>query len=202
MRKALHIGMALLALGSMGCEIRKAMYDQPKYRPLAYSPFFGDDRASRPLIDGTVARGHLNDDLHWYTGKAGDQPVDTMPYPVTRELLVRGQERFDIFCSPCHGATGDGRGMVVRRGYKQPSSYHVDRLRLAPLGYYFDVMTNGFGVMPSYAAQVPPADRWAIAAYIRALQLSQHFDASALAAEERANLDRPAPATEPPAPAH
>lgn len=188
MRKALHIGMALLALGSMGCEIRKAMYDQPKYRPLAYSPFFGDDRASRPLIEGTVARGHLNDDLHWYTGKAGDQPVDTMPYPVTRELLVRGQERFDIFCSPCHDRAGTGNGMVVQRGFKKPVSFHDPRLRASPVGYFFNNITAGFGQMPSYAGQIPVDDRWAIVAYIRALQLSQHATLDDVPEAERASL--------------
>lgn len=194
-------GALLVTLVAAGC--RQDMHDQPRVKPLGASDFFADGQGARPLPEGTVARGDLREDKDFWTGYTPEGDLlAAPPMPVTRELLVRGRERFDIFCAPCHGATGDGRGMVVRRGYKQPSSYHVDRLRLAPLGYYFDVMTNGFGVMPSYAAQVPPADRWAIAAYIRALQLSQHFDAAALTAEERANLDRPAPAAEPPAPAH
>lgn len=194
-------GALLVALVAVGC--RQDMHDQPRIKPLGANDFFANGQGARPLPANTVARGDLREDKDFWTGYTPEGDLlAAPPMPVTRELLVRGRERFDIFCAPCHGATGDGRGMVVRRGYKQPSSYHVDRLRLAPLGYYFDVMTNGFGVMPSYAAQVPPADRWAIAAYIRTLQLSQHYDASALAAEERANLDRPAPAAEPPAPAH
>lgn len=194
-------GALLVVLGTAAC--RQDMHDQPRIKPLGASDFFADGQGARPLPANTVARGDLREDKAFWTGYTPEGDLLAVPpMPVTRELLVRGHQRYDIFCAPCHGATGDGRGMVVRRGYKQPSSYHVDRLRLAPLGYYFDVISNGFGVMPSYAAQVPPADRWAIAAYIRTLQLSQHYDASALAAEERANLDRPAPAAEPPAPAH
>ncbi len=133
-----------------------------------------DQRSARPIIAGTVARGHLDADTYFYTGKIGSNDGDYLPFPVTAEVLARGQQRFNIYCSPCHGELGDGNGMIVQRGYKHPPSYHIERLRKAPIGYFFDVMTNGFGAMPDYSQQVQPADRWAIAAYIRALQLSQH----------------------------
>lgn len=196
-RAARLAAAGLLLLGFAAC--RQDMHDQPKLKPLAKSDFFADGRASRPLPAHTVAQGQLRADKVFYTGKgADDMPVAALPMPVTRQLLVRGQERFNIFCSPCHGRLGDGRGMVVRRGYKQPPSYHDDRLRSVPVGYFFDVMTNGFGVMSSYAAQVPAEDRWAIAAYIRALQLSQHVEATSLSPEERAQIDASeAPAAEP-----
>ena len=196
-RAARVAAAGLLLLGLAAC--RQDMHDQPKLKPLAKSDFFADGRASRPLPAHTVAQGQLHADKVFYTGKGPDEmPVAALPMPVTRQLLVRGQERFNIFCSPCHGRLGDGRGMVVRRGYKQPPSYHDDRLRSVPVGYFFDVMTNGFGVMSSYAAQVPAEDRWAIAAYIRALQLSQHVEATSLSPEERAQVDASeAPAAEP-----
>jgi mono/diheme cytochrome c family protein len=184
----------LLALAASGC--RQDMHDAPRYKPLAASDFFADGASARSLPAHAVARGQLREDPLFQTGTTPEGDiVAVVPMPVTRELLARGRERYGIFCAPCHGATGDGRGMVVQRGYKQPSSYHVDRLRQVPVGYLFDVMTNGFGVMPSYAAQVPPEDRWAIAAYVRALQLSQYFDAGALTGEERARLDAPAAAS-------
>lgn len=196
-------GAAAVAILILATGCRQDMHDQPRIKPLGANAFFADGQGARPLPAGAVARGDLREDHEFWTGTTVDGvPLQTIPMPVSRELLVRGRERYGIFCSPCHGATGEGTGMVVRRGYKAPSSYHIDRLRLAPVGYFFDVMTNGFGVMPSYAAQVPPADRWAIAAYIRTLQLSQHFDAAALSPEERARLDAPVPAVEPPAPAH
>lgn len=153
---------------------RQQMAEQPSYRPLEKSTFFGDDRSARPLVPGTVARGQLRADERFYTGKSGGNLITTLPVALTPELLRRGQERFDIFCAPCHDRTGSGGGMVVLRGYRRPPSFHSDRLRQAPVGHFFDVMTKGFGAMPDYAAQVPPADRWAIAAYIRALQLSQN----------------------------
>ncbi len=128
--------------------------------------------ASRPLVPHTVARGHLNADEVFYTGKVGTNLVETFPFPITREVLQRGRERFDIYCSPCHGRTGNGNGMIVQRGFPPPPSYHIDRLRQAPVGHFFDVMTQGYGIMYSYAERVEPADRWAIAAYIRALQKS------------------------------
>ena len=155
-----------------GC--RLDMQVQPRLNPLAKSDFFADERSARPLVPGTVARGDLRQDTYFYTGKIGDTPGDFMPFPVTEDVLVRGRERFNIYCSPCHSRLGDGNGMIPQRGFRRPPSYHIERLRKAPLGYFFDVMTNGFGAMPDYSSQVPPADRWAIVAYIRALQLSQN----------------------------
>jgi mono/diheme cytochrome c family protein len=164
------LASALLLLS--GC--REDMQNQPYYRPLRESDFYADKRSARPIIAGTVARGHLNADTYFYTGKLGSNDGDYMPFPVTAEVMARGQQRFNIYCAPCHSELGDGNGMIVQRGYKRPPSYNTDRLRKAPIGYFFDVMTNGFGAMPDYAGQVPAQDRWAIAAYIRALQLSQH----------------------------
>ena len=161
--------LALLIL--VGC--RNDMHDQPRFKPLAKSDFYPDLRSSRAPVEGTVARGQLNEDTYFYTGKIGANPGDYMPFPVTQEVLERGRERYNIYCAPCHSRIGDGNGMVPQRGYRHPPSYHQDRLRKAPLGYFFDVMTNGFGAMPDYAAQIPPRDRWNIVAYIRALQLSQ-----------------------------
>jgi hypothetical protein len=158
-------------MAALGCQ---EMRDQPRLDPLEASDFFDDGVASRPLPPGTVPRGHLNQDPRFAAGRDGNRLAERFPVEVTRKMLERGQERYNIFCAVCHGRVGDGLGMVVRRGFKQPPSYHTDRLRSAPPGYFFDVMTNGFGTMPSYAAQVEPADRWAIAAYIRALQLSQN----------------------------
>jgi mono/diheme cytochrome c family protein len=137
------------------------------------SDFFEDGRSSRPPVPGTVARGQLRADTYFYTGMMGAQAGDQMPFPITEQVLQRGRERFNIYCTPCHSRTGDGNGMIVQRGYRRPPSFHIDRLRKAPLGHFFDVMTNGFGAMPDYAAQIAPQDRWAIIAYIRALQLSQ-----------------------------
>ena len=155
-----------------GC--REDMQNQPYYRPLRENDFYADKRSARPIIQGTVARGHLEADTYFYTGKIGSNDGDYMPFPVTAEVMARGQQRFNIYCAPCHSELGDGNGMIVQRGFKHPPSYNTERLRKAPIGYFFDVMTNGFGAMPDYAEQVPPQDRWAIAAYIRALQLSQH----------------------------
>jgi len=191
----------LFALAAFGC--RQDMHDQPKLKPYRASSFFADGSGMRPLPAHTVARGTLREDAFFFTGRMPDGSIATeLPMPMTRALLKRGQERFDIFCTPCHGRVGEGRGMVVRRGYKQPTSYHDERLRQVPIGYFFDVMSNGFGVMPSYAPQVPAEDRWAIAAYIRALQLSQHVEAASLSAAQLAALDAPAGApehSEPPA---
>jgi mono/diheme cytochrome c family protein len=133
----------------------------------------------------------------FYTGKSGGQLVNELPFPLTQQVLDRGQQRFNIFCSPCHDKTGNGRGMIVQRGYRQPPSYHIDRLRQAPIGHFFDVMTNGFGAMPDYRAQIQPRDRWAIAAYIRALQLSEHATIDDVPAADRDRLSQPpAPAGE------
>ena len=150
------------------------MHNQPKYRPLRESAFFRDGSSARPFIEGTVARGTLQTDEAFFTGKMGATPVTELPIPVDQQLLDRGQERYNIFCTPCHDQTGTGRGMVVQRGYRQPPSFHDARLRASPAGHYFDVMTNGFGAMPDYRTQISPRDRWAIVAYIRALQLSQN----------------------------
>ncbi len=146
------------------------MHNQPKIIPLRENAFFADRSGARPLVEDTVARGQLNDDALFYTGKENGQLSTEFPFPVTKEVVDRGQERFNIYCSPCHDRAGTGRGIVVRRGYRQPPSYHDQRLKDAPIGHFFDVMTNGFGAMPDYRAQIPPQDRWAIAAYIRALQ--------------------------------
>ncbi len=163
--------LAALAVLTAGC--RQDMHDQPRYEPLEASSFFQDGRASRPLVPGTVARGDLRDDTSLSTGRSGGRLVNRLPFPVTRQVLARGRERYNIFCAPCHDRVGSGEGIVVRRGFPPPPSYHTDRLRAAPVGHFFDVMTRGLGDMADYAAQVSPRDRWAIAAYIRALQLSQ-----------------------------
>ncbi len=151
------------------------MHVQPRQNPLSRSDFFSDQRSARPLVEGTVARGQLHEDTYFYTGKIGNNPGDVMPFPVTKEVLERGQERFNIFCAPCHSRLGDGNGFVPSRGFaRKPPSYHIERLRKAPLGYFYDVITEGFGIMPDYASQIPPRDRWDIVAYVRALQLSQN----------------------------
>jgi hypothetical protein len=155
-----------------GC--RLDMHTQPKVLPLSKSDFFEDGRGSRSLIPGTIARGQLRDDSYLYTGMIDGKPGDMMPFPATREVLERGRERYNIYCAPCHSRLGDGNGMIVQRGYRHPPSYHTPALRQAPLGHFYDVITNGFGAMPDYAAQVRVNDRWAIAAYIRVLQLSQN----------------------------
>jgi hypothetical protein len=167
---------------------RQDMHDQPKYIPLRESTFFGDARSARPLPEGTVARGQLHDDLFLESGKIGKDDATMFPFPVDEQLMARGRERFDIFCSPCHGRTGNGDGMIVRRGYRRPPTYHDDRLRNAPVGHFVDVMANGFGAMPDYAEQVEARDRWAIAAYIRALQLSQHGRVADVPERERGAL--------------
>jgi mono/diheme cytochrome c family protein len=169
--------LALFAVVALaGC--RQDMHDQPRFKSLSRSDFYADQRSARLPVEGTVARGQLREDTYFYTGKVGANPGDYMPFPVTADVVQRGRERYNIYCAPCHSQTGDGRGLIVQRGYQQPPSYHTERLRKAPLGYLFDVMTNGFGAMPDYASQIPPHDRWAIVAYIRALQLSQNAAAS------------------------
>ena len=178
--------VVLLACASVAC--RRDMQDQPKYIPLRPSDFFADGRSARPLPEGTVARGQLRADKVFYTGKQGDQFVDQLPFPLTREVLERGRERFNIYCSPCHGRLGNGLGMIVRRGLKRPPSYHIDRLRQVPIGYFYDVITNGFGAMQDYSAQVIPRDRWAIASYIRVLQYSQLASINDVPPEERQAL--------------
>jgi mono/diheme cytochrome c family protein len=182
-------GFAALAFTvATGC--RQDMHDQPKYVPLRGSAFFTDVRSARQPVEGTVARGHLREDALLYTGKADGADATVFPYPVTDKVMARGHERFDVFCSPCHGRTGQGDGMIVRRGYRRPPSLHEERLRQSPVGHYFDVITNGFGAMPDYATQVKPEDRWAIVAYIRALQLSGHATLGDVPAAERDKIQQ------------
>lgn len=170
---------------------RQDMHDAPRYDPLEATTFFADGSTARQPVANTVARGQLNEDRHLYEGVVDNQPADTFPMPVTAEVMARGQERFNVFCSPCHGRTGLGNGMIVQRGFRQPPSFHDDRLINAPVGYFFDVMTHGFGAMQDYSAQVPVADRWAIAAYIRALQRARRGTIDDVPADRRAELDRP-----------
>jgi mono/diheme cytochrome c family protein len=191
--RGLLAGLVLLA--AAGC--RQDMHNQPKAIPLRESMFFKDTSSARPVVEGTVARGTLQDDAAFFTGKAGAVAVDALPFALTADVLDRGEQRFNIYCTPCHGLSGNGDGMIVRRGYRQPPSYHIDRLRAVPLGHFYDVMTNGFGAMPDYRAQISPRDRWAIAAYVRALQLSQHAAAAELSPEERQKLSQPAAAAAP-----
>jgi mono/diheme cytochrome c family protein len=214
--KLLVFTFTLLGLGLTGCGVRFDMQDQPRYKAYKKSDFFADKRGSRDPVEGTVARGQLHDNKAFYTGKidnpnpnaqvqtATDQSgntvvasfpndVDEFPVPVTKELVERGRERFNIYCIVCHGPVGNGDGMVVRRGFPQPPTYHDDRLRNAPVGHFFDVITNGWGKMNSYAYQVQPADRWAIAAYIRALQVSQNPDEN-LKMSSNTSAPKPAPA--------
>jgi mono/diheme cytochrome c family protein len=175
----------------LGCS-REDMVIQPKLKPYQESAFFVDGQSSRPLVAGTVARGQLDLDPAYYKGKLGDLLVDKIPAKVDRALLVRGQERYNIYCSPCHSRTGDGRGMIVQRGFPPPPSFHIDRLLDAPSGHYFNVISNGYGAMYSYASRVPTDDRWAIVAYIRALQLSQHATFEDVPAEKRPELEKEA----------
>lgn len=190
---AIHLGLLVA-----GC--RQDMHDQPKYEPLEASPIFADGASARPPVEGTVARGQLRVDEAFYSGRTSDDEfVRELPVRVDRALLARGRSRFDAFCSPCHGRTGQGQGMVVQRGFKRPQSLHELRLRDSPVGYFFDVMTNGFGQMSSYASQIAPADRWAITAYVKALQLSQHAPVAVLSADDLERLAADAAAPEGPA---
>ncbi len=173
-----------------GC--RQDMHNQPKYRGLRASAFFDNGSSARPLVDGTVARGTLQEDEAFFTGKVGAVLVKDLPLPIDQQVLDRGQERFNIYCAPCHDRTGSGNGMVVQRGFKQPPSFHIDRLREADAGHFFEVMTDGFGAMPDYRAQIDARDRWAIVAYIRALQLSQHAAPSDIPGGDPTKLGKPA----------
>lgn len=184
--------LAIAVVVISGC--RSEMYDQPRYEPYEASEFFDDGTSARPLVAGTVPRRDPRDQGKWSeelftTGKTAGTLAEGLPFPVNRAVLERGQERFRIFCTPCHGELGDGRGMIVQRGFNPPPSFHSDVVRQKPVGHYFDVMTRGFGTMYSYAARIPARDRWAIAAYIRALQVSQHTLASELSAEDRSQLE-------------
>ena len=211
--------LVLVALIAVGC--RRDMQDQPKMKPYRSTTFFPDGLSSRQPIEGTVARGYLRSDTEYFTGKKTKAPgaaatatpatqqtsgaqstgnqtnnfpddVDAFPFPVTKEVVMRGHERYNIFCSVCHGLTGNGDGMIVRRGYRRAASFNDDRLRQAPVGHFFDAMTNGWGAMPSYAAQIPVQDRWAIISYIRALQLSQENIAAASASPSPSASPTPA----------
>ncbi|MFN7945380.1 MAG: cytochrome c [Blastocatellia bacterium] len=215
-RTAVWRNVVLLLLPLMllaGC--RQDMHNQPKYLPLRPSEFFADGQSSRKPVDGTVARGSLDNDVfipaktgvpagqaspaapaatggnQKSAAAAGTQTgAGSFPFPITSEVLARGEERFNINCSPCHGRTGYGDGMIVRRGFPQPPSYHIDRLRSAPDAHFYDVMTNGFGRMPTYADQVSPRDRWMIIAYIRALQLSQNATVADVPADQQPQLNQ------------
>ncbi len=213
-RRLMAVLIALAAGALPACQQRMAT--QPSARPDEPSAFFEDGRAARPVVAGTVARGHLRTDLHLFTGRLTPDvdaalpaallgsgaahppgvlfvalaataipPVDTFPFPITAQVLQHGRHRFMIYCLVCHDALGTGQGMIVQRGYTPPPSYHIPRLRNAPVGHFYEVMTRGYGSMPSYQDQIPPRDRWAIAAYIRALQLSQHFPEQAMTADMR-----------------
>jgi mono/diheme cytochrome c family protein len=209
--------LLLLLLISSGC--RRDMQDQPKMKPFRGTAFFGDGLSSRQPIEGTIPRGFLRTDHAYFTGKKTSTPtsaaspaaqpnqgqaqtqpantypddVETFPFPVTKEIVLRGRERYDIFCSVCHGLTGNGDGMIVRRGFRRAASFNDDRLRQAPVGHFFDAITNGWGAMPSYSSQIPVQDRWAIIAYIRALQVSQQKVANPSASPSP--TQSPSPAT-------
>lgn len=178
--------VAVVFFSVVGC--RDDMRNQPKHRPLDASVFFEDGRSARPLVEGTVARGFLRADAHLYEGRDGAEFANSFPFPVTRAVLERGRERYNIYCTPCHDHVGTGNGMIVMRGFRKPSSYHIPRLQDAPAGYFYDVITNGFGAMQSYASMVPVRDRWAIVAYIRALQLSQNATLADVPPAEQARL--------------
>ena len=167
------VGTLLVALSLLSA-CRIDMHVQPRQNPLSRSDFFADQRSERPPVEGAVARGQLHEDTYFYTGKLGSTPGDYMPFPVTKEVLERGRERYNIYCAPCHSRVGDGNGFIPSRGFaRKPPTFHKARWQKAPLGEFYDVIANGFGIMPDYASQIPPRDRWNIVAYIRALQLSQ-----------------------------
>jgi hypothetical protein len=184
---SLVLGIWCLVL-FVGC--RRDMFNQPSSKPLEKSDFFQDNQmASRPVVAHTVARGELNEDEAFLRGQIGTNLVETFPFPITREVLLRGQQRFDIYCAPCHARTGEGNGMIPQRGFPAPPSYHIDRLRQAPVGHFFNVITHGYGIMLPYAARVEPSDRWAIVAYIRALQLSHDAKLSDVPEDRQALLE-------------
>jgi mono/diheme cytochrome c family protein len=187
LRNSALLSILAFAVVSVGC--RQDMQNQPKYKPLHGSEFFKDRRSARPQVEGTVARGHLRVDAARYTGKAGENDVTAFPFAIAREDLTRGQNRFNIYCTPCHGRVGDGNGLVVKRGFRQPPSYHIQRLKDAPVGHFFDVVTNGYGAMPSYASRVTPDDRWRVIAYIRALQYAEGAAVADVPADEKQKLD-------------
>lgn len=181
--------VVLLALGAGAC--RQDMHDTPRYESYEASAFYADGRASRVAPAGTVARGWLREDEALYTGRAGGELVAEFPFALSHADLQRGRERYGIYCTPCHGELGDGQGMVVQRGLRRAASYHQDRLRAEKVGYFYDVVTNGFGAMQGYAEQIPVRDRWLIVAYVRALQLSQHATMAEVPANLQGTLDNP-----------
>jgi mono/diheme cytochrome c family protein len=184
------LAIAAIAVGACaGCH--RDMYDQSRYDVFEESDLFADGRSARPLVAGTVPYGKVKPDEALQTGRANGELVTELPVDLDEALLRRGRERFDIFCSVCHGRTGEGNGMIVQRGYRTPPTFHNERLRGVPIGHLFDVATNGFGAMPSYALQTSVHDRWAIAAYIRTLQFSQYADAEILDARTRQQLESP-----------
>jgi len=191
-RVAFMVALAVFVLSAAACQRTgpsfQKMGHQPRYDPLEPSDFFPDGMSARPRIPGTVARGELSDNPFMDSGKINGADGDGFPMPVTAQVLNRGEERFNIYCSVCHGRVGDGNGMIPSRGYRRPPSFHTEALRNAKTGHFFDVMTNGFGAMPPYAVQVRVADRWAIIAYIRALQLSQNATINDVPADQRARL--------------
>ena len=186
MRSCIWESIALCLVLLAGC--RQEMAQQPRHEPLAASAFFEDGRSSRDLVPGTVARDQGPEAASWSQSSASGEAVTTLPLPLTHALLARGQERYNIVCTPCHDRLGTGHGMIVRRGYPRPPSFHIPRLRQAPIGHLFAVMSAGYGAMPAYDDLIAPLDRWAIAAYIRALQLSQYAPVAELPAEMREQL--------------
>jgi mono/diheme cytochrome c family protein len=183
-----RIAAVCALFGLVACQ-QASLQDQPRYQPLEASDFYANGMASRTPLPGTIARGQLREDTHLYTGRVNGELATTFPFEITRADMERGQERFNIFCSPCHGRAGDGFGMIVQRGLKQPPSFHEPQLVDAPVGHFFDVITNGVGIMLDYSMQIKPEDRWRVAAYVRALQLSQGAQAAALPANVRAKLE-------------
>ena len=183
--KALCVGAGALGLCMLLTACRQDMHNQPRYKPLAESEFFDDHRSARPFINGTVARGHLRIDEARYSGQIDGQDVDQFPIPIAKADIERGETRYNIYCSPCHSRVGDGNGMVVQRGFKQAASFYSDKLEKAPVGHIFDVITNGYGAMASYASRIEPDDRWRVVAYIRALQLSESASVNDVPAEQR-----------------
>ena len=179
--------VSLIAVALIGCQ--NGMEDQAKYEPYEPSSFFENGMSSRPLVPNTVARGQLRADAHLYAGQQDGAPATDFPFPITQEVLARGQERYNIYCAPCHGYAGYGDGTIVQRGLTPPPSFHIERLRSAPPGYLFGIITNGIGAMYSYEDRVMPEDRWAIVAYVRALQLSQNAQLEAVPEAERAALE-------------
>ncbi|MFA5911799.1 MAG: cytochrome c [Vicinamibacterales bacterium] len=202
--KSKALTLALLAAAALTAACRQDMHDTPRYEAFEANNTFADGRASRSAPAGTVARGWLRDDEALYTGKVAGQLVEQFPFAIGEAEMHRGQQRFNIYCTPCHGKLGDGKGMVVQRGLRQAASYHQERLRQEKVGYFFDVITNGFGAMQGYADQIPARDRWLIVSYVRALQLSQHASVDDVPADQRAGLDAsaspvPSASTEKPA---